>query len=356
MKKRKLRWDRIIIVIVAFICIVVGLALIIAFSKGALSCSGKGGNSSSQSSRTAAEGVTVSDNGEYIKIRSKDVTLYIGDSVSFGCYSNPAGYAELVSWNVSDPGVLVVSDTGLVSVIGSGVSALTAVYGTLSDSIIIQALDPSDSEDRIDYETVLIVDGTISYDETEQSGELPSGSSGELPSGSSGEPSSGSSGEPSSGSSSAEPTQPAENNTDNGNSENTTTDQSNQGEPATTANSSSQSGVRDKAQIKADAVLTAETLGFTHYNGDVYTFYEDNNYLGQLVLTSERAEIYVKLRTSSFDKAVIGLIDSIVPARGSDIYNVFIASLKDSTSYYSGHRVSIMVNEGSGHSQLSVFY
>lgn len=286
--------------------------------------------------------------GEYIRIDMDDCNMYVGNILRLRCVSQPQDYADKVIWKSSDEEVVSVNKTGDIIVKSVGTAAITATYGTLSDSVIIKAIsrdtteadsnlpvyDVDDDGQIIVAETAAGYDGSGSVRETAGPGEnstvVSTGGNKE-------------------GETAVEP--PHDDMTQPASSEDSEKPSSGPGPLETTEDSGNQE--MSYPEIISQA---ASEAGFRLYVGNTYIFVEDGNYLGEAIVGADYVQIYVMTRTSSFDRAVKNVIMSVVPDSYETVFNGFVSTDRDQTISADGHMVRYIAPSGGGHAQLIIYY
>lgn len=286
--------------------------------------------------------------GEYVRIDMEDCNMYVGTIMRLKCVSEPGNYADKVMWKSSDDGVVSVNKTGDILVRSAGTAAITATYGTLSDSVIIKAVN-RDSHDTDSNLPVYDVDdkGQIVVAETAAGNEgtgnilatdaYPAVTSGIT-----------SSDDGKDMTEAAHPSDAAVQTVPAADGEN----------PESGGNEPKETETSEDSQISYQEMVTqtAVNSGFKQYVGDTYIFAEDDNYLGEAIIGPDYVQIYVMTRTSSFDSAVKNVITSVVPDSCESIFTGFVSADRDQTINADGHMVRIIAPSGGGHAQLIIYY
>lgn len=279
----------------------------------------------------------VSD-GEYVRIDLEDCNMYVGLILRLKCVSQPGEYADKVIWRSSDDSVVSVNDTGDIIVKSVGTAAITATYGTLSDSVIIKAVerdkpdadsnlpvyDVSDEGEIVVVETAADSAGTAVTDGNGT--DAPAATDADavtIPAG--------------------EQEKPA---------------------PTTSQPASTENNVPDvteatqeiKTETRETVAQAVVDFGFKQYVGDTYIFTEDGNYLGEAIVGTDFVQIYVMTRTTGFDNSVKEIIGSLIPDGCEDIFARFVSASRDETLNVAGHMVRIIAQSGGGHAQIIIYY
>lgn len=325
-KKVKYRVDRIVICALVFLLAVSAIVfLIVRLVKN-------GGQE--EETPNAGQTVDISDlihDGEYIEITMEDCSMYIGTTVTLTCIAEPEEYQDLIVWNSTDPEVVSVDEDGTVTVLSRGTAVITAVAGVLSDSLIIQGIDPEETED---------VQELPVYEATE--GETAVSSSGQT----------GESGQQTSGTDSKGETQTAEPTKQE--SSNTTAAQQND---STRAEGETAQQEETKT-VKEQTCETLTELGFSRYISDTFIYREDGNYLGEVIVEEELIQIYLMTRTSAFDQALKDLLKTFLPENYETAYANMIGADTTQTLRIDGRKIRIIpaTDSQNSHIQMIIYY
>lgn len=346
---KKQKFKTIVIPLIVFIVIISVIVVV------CVSCAGRGNNHNTTTSDTT---VNVGDyilDDEYLKINATDSTLYVGDMVKLTCSAYPESYSLGVNWKSSDTSVLTVTYDGMVTAIKTGMAAITATNGVLSNSIIIQVIEKGETVPE---------DFPIFNPETP--GETTSGN-GEGTQESTGTP------EPSKEPVTTNPSQettsanevlttPAEN-------ESTTVAEPQTTVPPVTVAPPEDETTTDGIEETTEAVPEETTIdsreyilyslpefGFTGYINDTFVYEEDGNYLGQAIVEQDFTQIYVMTRTTGFDSSIKEFLKSFFPKGYATVFNKFTNATSDTTFYSDGYKVRAITSPGGGHRQLIIYY
>ena len=338
---------------------------------------GKNNNNSSTSGINTADYVSE---GEFIRINLLDCNMYVGSVLTLQCLVYPQENAGHIIWSSSNDEIVSVNDEGVIIVKGTGIAAITATSGVLSDSVIINGVD-RDEPDTDEYMPVIdviddvptVVESAAIEQSTRETFEYITTEN------------------------HTENTISNEATTDNGNAESsgtvterdTTTDDPDS--DTTTATQPSEDGTTDsptkpieqptmpieqptmpieqptnpstepvtetEGAENMDFARNAVTAaGFTRYLDNIYIFREDGYYLGEIIIEENYLQIYMMTRTRAFDTAVKSVMKEYLPNGYETVHARFVGAAADQTFSIDGHRVRIVAGVNGGHSQLIIFY
>lgn len=348
---KKQKFKTIVIPLIFFIVIISVIVM------ACVSCAGRGNNHS-----TSTPGTTVNVNDyisdeEYLKINATDCTLYVGDMVKLTCSAYPESYSLGVNWKSSDTSVLTVTYDGMVTAIRTGMAAITATNGVLSNSIIIQVIkeDETVGDDFpiFNPETPGVIPSETTSGNTEGTQENTS-----VPEQSK-EPE-----KPSQETTSAheEPTPTIEVESTTIAQPQTTTTQGastpSEAETTTKNNEETSQVIPEETTIDAREYIlySLPEFGFTNYINDTFVYEEDGNYLGQAIVEQEFTQIYVMTRTTDFDGRIKEFLKNLFPKSYAMVFNKFTNATSDTTFYADGYKVRAITSPGGGHRQLIIYY
>ena len=338
---------------------------------------GKNSNNNSTSGINTADYVSE---GEFIRINLLDCNMYVGSVLTLQCLVYPQENAGHIIWSSSNDEVVSVNDEGVIIVKGTGIAAITATLGVLSDSVIINGID-RDDPDTDEYMPIIdvvddiptVVESAAIEQSTRETFEYITTEN------------------------HTENTISNEATTDNGNAESsgtvterdTTTDDPDS--DTTTATQPSEDGTTDsptkpieqptmpieqptmpieqptnpstepvtetEGAENMDFARNAVTAaGFTRYLDNIYIFREDGYYLGEIIIEENYLQIYMMTRTRAFDTAVKSVMKEYLPNGYETVHARFVGAAADQTFSIDGHRVRIVAGVNGGHSQLIIFY
>ena len=297
----------------------------------------KGNNLPEEDAQTVDPSQLVNE-GEYINITQEDCNLYVGTSLLLSCTSNPEEYADKVVWQ-SDSDCVSVDQNGRIMVNSQGTAAITAVYGVLSDAIVINAIEKNNEDGIISQLPVYDVDSdgkAVIVKPAETQPDTQDGNSGN---------------EGNDGNENNTPaTEPSKDNT--GNIETTSGGNNNGG----AGQNETIASIGNKQQNKEIITQSVIDNGFTKYIDNTYIFLEDDNYLGEVIINDDYAQIYVMTRTSRFDTAVKNVIGSLAGSYNENVYSMLVSAREDTTFSQGGHKMRIVAPVDGGHSQLMLYY
>ncbi|MCR5216255.1 MAG: Ig-like domain-containing protein [Lachnospiraceae bacterium] len=337
-----------------------------------------------------------------IKIDMEDCTMLVGTQYVMTASVYPSGNSSALRWSTSNPEVLTVDPTGKVDVVGEGIGVVTASIGTTSDSIAIECVH-SLGEATLnypEYTTFLAsgesTEGGDSKTSKENQGNLSAGAgTGEIgkenqetqaPIGNS------SAQTKAAGETSAQnptqagnktvaegtkgattptnaqmPTQaPASNTTTPtvaptaastttptpaATKATTTTPTAQDASGSTTATTEGYTGVKITSNQEASKLAS---YGFQHYLDSTYVYEENDNYLGEVVVSGTMLHIYVKERSTGFDHAINSVLSDMLPESADSVWNSYTSATSDQTMTVDG-RVVRFVMPSEGHSQIVLY-
>lgn len=329
-----------------------------------------------------------------IKIDMEDCTMLIGTQYVMTASVYPSGNSSALRWSTSNPEVLTVDPTGKVNVVGEGIGVVTASIGTTSDSIAIECVH-SLGEATLnypEYTTFLAsgesTEGGDSKTSKENSGKLSAGAgTGEsgkenqetqagnktVAEGTKGAtnptnaetptkapasntttptvaPTAASTITPTvapTAASTTTPTTPATATTKAA----TTTPTVQDASGSTTATTEGYTGVKITSNQEASKLAS---YGFQHYLDSTYVYEENDNYLGEVVVSGTMLHIYVKERSTGFDHAIHSVLSDMLPESADSVWNSYTSATSDQTMTVDG-RVVRLVMPSEGHSQIVLY-
>ena len=331
--------NTIVITIMTFIAIITLVVCV------CIMCS-RGNNKNVPNGTTTIDLNDYINEGEFLQINAKDCAIYKGDVVQLTCSSNPVEYAHGVSWSSSDTSVVTVTFDGTVTAMGEGVAAVTATHGVLSSSIIIKVIStevPSDSDfpfyEPIEPVTTKPVETkpveTTRPNETTKPAETTKPSEIVKPT--------------------VKPTEPVTTKPQPTTEEPTTKPTVKPTEPVATEPVTTQKET-ESLSVKDLVMNSLPEYGFDKYTEDSFVFWEDNNYLGQVIVGHNFTQIYVKTRTTNFDKQLKELLSVVLPTGYTKAFNNMMNATNDMTFYSDGYKLRAVAAPNGGHVQLFIFY
>lgn len=312
---KKYNFKRIVITLAVIIVIITAVVIVICLT------SRKKGNNTDNTS--LGETVNINElmsEGEYLEITLGDCSLYVGASLQLECTANPENLAQNVVWSSGDSEIVSVTEQGVITILKEGTTAITAVNGVYSDSIIINAI--AENTTVGDSVTGLpiydVVDGSAVAVEVTPSSDSNPDSDVDVP----------------------EESSAYEEETDSSVQSTAEADRSTEGD------------TQSATDLLIDKALE---IGFNTYLDGVYLYEEDGNYLGELIIGSEYTQIYVMTRTTAFDSSLKQLLASVLPEGYESIFASFVAATRDQTLSSDGHRIRIVASVNGGHSQIIIY-
>lgn len=292
----------------------------------------KGNNSIENDDGTVNPSELVSD-GEYIQITQEDCNLYVGSSIVLECRSNPEDYASKVIWS-SDSESVTVDQNGRITVNSTGIAAITATYGVLSDAVVINAIEKETPDNVISQLPVYKEDNSgnaVMEKPAEDTSEDISDNG----------------------------TQDTENNvvTKPAGNDETKPSKEDGKEDTTKAPEKTELTKEEEKALNRSKIITAVMdSGFIKYIDNTYIYLEDGNYLGEVITGDDYVQIYVMTRTKTFDTVVKQVIGSLIGDAKEDVYAWLVSATEDSTFSQGGHKIRIVAPVDGGHSQLMLYY
>ena len=336
---------------------------------------GKNNNNSTTSGINTADYVSE---GEFIRINLLDCNMYVGSVLTLQCLVYPQENAGHIIWSSSNDEIVSVNDEGVIIVKGTGIAAITATSGVLSDSVIINGVD-RDEPDTDEYMPVIdVIDDvptvvesaaveqstretfeyitTVNHDENTTSNDTTSN---DTTTDKGNEESSETVTEPDT----TKDAPVTDNTTVTLPSEDGTTDLPTTPMEQTTVHGeeptapSTEPVTETEGAENIDFARNAVTAaGFTRYLDNIYIFREDGYYLGEIIIEEDYLQIYIMTRTRAFDTAVKSVMKEYLPNGYETVHARFVGAAADQTFSIDGHRVRIVAGVNGGHSQLIIFY
>ena len=298
----------------------------------------------------------------YIRIEMEDCNMYVGNILHLKCVSEPEEYASMATWKSSADDIVSVNSTGDIIVKSVGMAKVTVSYGSLSDYVIINAIDEDDSgKDRNlpvysvsdDGQATLVEPASL--DGSEGNGHIDDESDYNvvyeptLPEDDDGDDEAVTSGE--SYDDDRESTPEGDNDNDNINDT-----ISGGGNSSSENRNDTEVSEEDKTDYEPIVLAALSDSGFSQYLGDTYIYTEDGNYLGEAIVGSNCVQIYVMTRTSDFDAAVKNVISAVLPDSVDEVFGMLAWAADNETVNLNGHMVRVIAPAGGGHSQLMIYY
>ena len=413
-KKSKYRIKPVPVAILAGVIIALIVGAIMIFkpkneeAKPEVNISNVGGGSQEVSSGIKEELAKVT-----VKIDSGDCTVVVGNSIKLTATVLPANEDKAVVWKSSDTSVMDVTNEGIVTGKKAGMAALTATVGNVSDAIVITW---TNSTEENNGQIVTFDNSSSNKGNSNNTGSTTSSGSGNSSSGNtsgSGSTSNTGSGSSSGGNSNTGSSSNVDSNSSTGSSSGTgnsssTGNDSNTGSGSNTGSSSgntssgSTSGTGSTSSsgntgstssgsgntsssvptvvpkpenppvevvpstpdtsFNGDGGMTSTQIasvlpdyGFKRFISNVFSFTDNGNYCGEVIIESDVAIIYIKQRNASFEAAINNVLSGMLGSDGSSVWNAYINSGSDTTFTVGDRQVRIVKAIGGGHSQIAVW-
>lgn len=286
---------------------------------------------SSQENETQAETVKVS-----VKIGMEDCILTTDQSIKVTVMVEPSGTDAAVIWKSSDESVMTVTSDGVISAKKTGVSALTATVGNVTDAIVVKWVSPQEgSSSSVPVNPIIPL----------QPEKPTQGQSVENTTGST----QGSTQAPTQGSTQAPTQKPTQGSTQS------PTQKPTQGSTQSPTQGSTQSPTTGKEGLKSTELYgILPDYGFTRYLDNVYVYgAEKDKYCGEVIIESNVATIYIGLRTEEFDNAVLAVLTCLLPDNAGEVWKTYLSAGSDTTFMVGARKVRIVTSKG--HSQIVVW-
>lgn len=300
-----------------------------------------------------------------VKINMENCMMEVGTKIQVTATIYPNGSSSGIVWTSSDENVFVVDGMGNLEVVGTGIVALTATFGSASDSIAIECVKSSD--DAVlrlpDYSVFNQNDGNNTN----------AGVNGSETNGSNATTSSGNPGTATTGQTTTASTKPST--TTAGNNDKTSAATATTATPTkpvvTTQETTSKkpsSNVETTSYVpettppyEGEKILSTEIAdklpgyGFIKYLDNTYVFEENDTFLGEVIISSNMTHIYIKERTQAYDNAIMEVLKVLLPESNAKVWNMYTGASSDQTITVDGRVVRVVVPANSGHTQIVIY-
>lgn len=308
-----------------------------------------------------------------IKINMENCMMLVGTKMQATATIYPSGSQSGVNWTSSDDEVLEVDKDGNVVVHGTGIIALTANFGDAYDSIAIECIateqdavlnlpnyklftsgepatkvhldgkepgnngtttvDPSKDSTMKDSQTTSKNDGTTKATETSKETTKATQSATQATT------------KATQATTATKPTQ-------------TTTaakpTKATQAETTLyTLDTTTEYG--GTKVLSTEVASRLETYGFSKYLDNTYVYGDGDQYLGEVIITSNMTHIYIKQRSADFDSAVLSVLTELLPDSNGNVWNMYTSASTDQTVKVDGRMVRVVVGGSGGHSQIVIY-
>ncbi len=309
-----------------------------------------------------------------VEIQFDDTAVAVGTVLKVTALVTPQDTDHALVWNSSNEDVFTVDKDGVVTVKGTGLAALTATVGTVSDAVTIQGIaSVADGSDR-GLPVYTGGSGNSMAQASVSNNRANTGSSGDVAivANSGNGVSNGAgvtnsavnqSGEQSNDNRSSDNVTPANDNADNNQGNNYASDNVPNTDnivvtpavpenPNVTPNTpSSNSSGAQSSQI-ADAL---PSMGFTQRMSNVYVCEDAGTYYGEIITQPNVTIIYIKQRSAAFDGLIQNVLASLLPSESSQVWSNYLSATSDRTFEAEGRRVRIVTALNGGHSQIVIY-
>lgn len=292
-----------------------------------------------------------------IKINMENCMMEVGTKTQVTATIYPSGSSAGVLWTSSDNNVFTVDANGNLEVIGTGIVALTATFGTASDSIAIECVAVSDDAvlQLPNYSVFNQNSGnntnvTPSAGNNETTGNSSSAASDVTTGSTANQPTSTAA---ASGSTTVATkpvaTKPV-----------VTTQQPTTKKPSSNAEPTSYV-IPTTPPYEGVKVLSTEIAGnllgygFSQYLDNTYVFEENDTFLGEVIISSNMTHIYIKERTAGYDNAIMEVLKVLLPESNDEIWDMYTGASSDRTVTVDGRVVRVVVPSGEGHTQIVIY-
>ena len=311
-----------------------------------------------------------------VEIEFDDCAVAVGASFNVTASVTPPDTDKALVWSSSDDNVLLVDDSGVVTVNGVGTAVLTATVGNVSDAVVIEGISDAASGSANDLPVYAVDDsGWVSIGNTDTGSYGNSGSSGSDGSSASSGGSAGSlnnTGGTGSGGGGAVTGGNAGNSGnsgdegDNGGSQENVnsggTDSTSGGNNNGGGNNSGSGDGGSGSDTGTGEGNTSDTigsmlpgLGFSRIMSNVYVYEDEGSYCGEVVTQPNVAIIYIMQRSSAFDRAIGQVLELLVPGGAGQIWNNYVSADSDRTFTIDDRRIRIVMPSAGGHSQIVIY-
>lgn len=297
----------------------------------------------SQGNETQSGQVKVS-----VKIGMEDCILTTDQSIKVTVTVEPSDTDAAVIWKSSDESVMTVTSDGIISAKKTGVSALTATVGNVTDAIVVKWVSPQESSSSsVPVNPPAGETGTVKPILPLQPEKPTQGQSGENTTGSTQNPTQGS----------TQVSTPAPTQGSTQVSTQAPTQGSTQAPTQGTTQGSTQTPTTGREGLKSTDLYTVlPGCGFTRYISNVYVYgTEKENYCGEVIIESNVATIYIGTRTAEFDNAVQTVLTYLLPDNAGDVWKTYLGAGSDTTFMVGTRKVRIVTPKNGGHSQIVVW-
>lgn len=356
----------------------------------------KKGNNREENPSTGVNPSEYISEGEFLRINLLDCNMYVGSVLKLECLTYPRENAEKVIWRSTNPDVVSVNDQGVIIVRGTGIAAITATYGVVTDSVVINGIDKESPEadeympivgvvddipqvietavheqaTRETYEYTKPVEtttynvpvGTTANHENTTTEPVTQGATEETITNSPGEQSTtGQHEQVTTEQSTVSPTEQVTESVAEPATEPVTEPMTQPvteptTEPATVPPTVEPTNADNSEESVSAAIEKIASAGFVRYLDNTYIFKEDGYYLGEVIVEENYIQIFMMTRTRAFDSAVKNVIKEYLPSGYEGVHARFVAAANDQTFSVDGHRVRIVAGVNGGHSQLFIFF
>lgn len=294
-----------------------------------------------------------------VKINMENCTMTVGTKVTVTATIYPGGSTAGIMWASSDESVFTIDSKGNLEVVGTGIVALTASFGDAYDSIAIECVE--DEKQAVlnlpDYSMFTVNGGnnTVNNSSNQATQSQTEGSATEKTTASETIPhtqqettaaktevSTTAAVQPTTAAqpvTTAAPTKPPKNETQQTTSYVIETTPPYEGEKV----------------LSTDIVGKLGEYGFKQYLENTYVYEENDAYLGEIIISSNMAHIYIKERSTGFDNAVSAVLKDLLPDSHDSVWNIYTGASSDQTMTVDGRVVRVVVSGDSGHSQIVIY-
>ncbi len=296
---------------------------------------------------------------EFISIDADSFMGYVGDTYTLSLSANPVELVESAVWSSSNEDAVIVDERGNVTLVGVGVSAITATSGEYSSAVVIEVVSDASQQGNMGFNTI---GQNSSNNQSSNSGNSPYEESQPTQDGNASDVNYSQNGNASSGSDTA-----GNNSWNNGDTDadapQTTTTQPVTQQPDTAPETTQEPTTEfiPPTTKAAEAINTDEMFsilsnsGFSQYLPNAAIYEVDGEYYGEIIVESDSVHIYIKKRSVNFDMAVRGALAYLLPDMSESVWNVYTTLSKDKTISSDGRKVRFVMPATNAHSQIIVY-
>ncbi len=306
-----------------------------------------------------------------LKINMENCMMEVGTKTQITATIYPSGSSAGIMWTSSDENVFTIDSNGNLEVIGTGIVALTATFGTASDSIAIECVEASaDAVLQLPNYSVFNTNGG------NNSNGAVAGGNNSTTAANAGSATTGTTSATTGTTAAATGTTAATATTKPVSTSASVTTAATkpaytkpalQTQPATTAKKPSTNTettsyvIPTTAPYEGDKVLSTQIAanlpgyGFAQYLDNTYVYEENDTFRGEVIISSNMTHIYIKERSAAYDGAIMEVLKVLLPESNERIWNMYTGASSDQTVTVDGRVVRVVVPAGEGHTQIVIY-